>query len=322
MNNIDNFGIIKIVKTLAPDSKYLILIKLLPFHFNQTTKMKRTTVLLSIIFFSIISSCHFNQPKQPAISGSLFIIGGGSRPPELVNRMIKEAGLNEKGYVVILPMASALADSAIIWSGEQFLENGLQDVAGFNFEANQPVKTEWLDSIRNASLIFISGGDQNKFMEIVGGTEIATAISDAYTRGAMIAGTSAGAAVMSHLMITGNELRNPEYTSTFKTIESNNLELSNGLGFIQSAIIDQHFIWRSRHNRLLTAVIENPEMMGIGIDESTAILVKGNMAEVVGSSQVVVFSNPERSFTENNGKIGARNIRLDIYLPGEIFALN
>lgn len=283
--------------------------------------MKRTTVLLSI-FMLVISSCQLNTPKEQAISGSLFIIGGGSRPPELINRMIEESGLHEGGYVVILPMASGVPDSAIIWSGEQFFEYGVSNVAGFNFEANQPIKKEWLDSLRNASLIYISGGDQNKFMEIVAGTEITTAISEAYTNGAMIAGTSAGAAVMSQLMITGNELRNPDYTSTFKSIESKNLELSNGLGFIKSAIIDQHFIWRSRHNRLLTAVIENPEMIGIGIDESTAILVKGNQAEVVGSAQVMVFKNPDQSIQEFNGKLGARNIRLDIYLPGEKFAID
>jgi cyanophycinase len=283
--------------------------------------MKRTTVLYSIFIF-IISSCQFNQSKAPEVSGSLFIIGGGSRPSELISRMIEETGLHEKGYVVILPMASTEADSAIIWSGEQFFENSIKNVTGFNFQASQLLNEAWLDSIRNASLIYISGGDQNKFMEIVGGTEIETALWDAYTKGAMIAGTSAGAAVMSHFMITGNELRNPEYTSTFRTIESKNLELANGLGFIQSAIIDQHFIWRSRHNRLLTAVIENPEMTGIGIDESTAILVKGKQAEVVGSAQVMVFKNPDKTALEINGKLGARNIRLDIYLPGEKFTID
>jgi cyanophycinase len=289
---------------------------------KQVTQMKRTNFLLSIITIIILSSCHFNQPKEPTVAGSLFIIGGGSRPAELVKRMIEEAGLPEKGYVVILPMASSVPDSAILWSGEQFYEHGVQNVAGFNFKHNEPAKEAWLDSLRNASLIYISGGDQNKFMEIAGGTEIAAAISDAYTSGALVAGTSAGAAVMSRLMITGNELRNPEYTSTFRSIESKNLELSNGLGFIKSAIIDQHFIWRSRHNRLFTAVIENPEMMGIGIDESTAILVKGNQAEVVGSAQVMVFKNPDKSIHEFDGKLGARNIRIDIYLPGDKFALN
>lgn len=88
---------------------------------------------------------------------------------------------------------------------------------------------------------------------------------------------------------------------------------------INTAVIDQHFIQRSRHNRLITAVIENPELAGIGIDESTAILVKGNEAEVIGDAQVMVFTNPEKSYNKQKSKLGAQNLKINIYLPGEKF---
>lgn len=282
-------------------------------------------LFLAFMIALLLLSCQFDQPQGSEAAqqqaGSLFIIGGGSRPPDLISRMIDEAGLKDGGYVLILPMSSSVPDSAIIWSSVQFTEQGIANVSGINFKPGEEPRQSALDSLENARLIFISGGDQNKFMSIVGGNAIEDAIHKAFRNGSMIAGTSAGAAVMSKLMITGNELRNPEYTATFRTIQSENLELSSGLGLIEDAIIDQHFIWRSRHNRLLTAIIEHPEKMGIGIDESTAILVRGNKAEVVGLAQVMVYTNPDSSFKEHQDRLGARNLRTDIYLPGESFII-
>ncbi len=257
--------------------------------------------------------------KNDTPKGSLFIIGGGSRPPALVARMVDEAGLHDGGYAVILPMSSSLPDSAIIWSGEQFFAQGIENVTGFNFLPGEPPRQEWVDSLKHASLIYISGGDQSRFMEIVYNTPIMDAIFEAYNNGAMIAGTSAGAAVMSEKMITGNELRHPEYRATFPIIESENLELATGLGLLTTAIIDQHFVWRSRHNRLITAVLEHPHLPGIGIDESTAILVRRNKAEVVGDAQVIVFRNPQQSVNHYNDKLGGTGLRLDVFLPGDTF---
>ncbi len=285
--------------------------------------MYRSLYLLAVLLG--LFSC---SPKSPELSennnqkGSLFIIGGGNRPPQLVKRMLDESGLNKGGYAVILPMASSIPDSVIIWLTQQFVENGASQVAGINFQSGEVISASKTDSVRNAKLIFISGGDQNRFMEIVGGTAIEQSIREAWEKGAMIAGTSAGAAVMSQFMITGNELRNHEYNETFQTIESDNLELNRGLGFINKSIIDQHFVIRSRYNRLLTAIVEKPDQWGIGIDESTALLVRGNTAEVIGDSQVLVFRNPYKSRFDFNTKLGARNLRIDIYLPGEKFKLN
>lgn len=281
--------------------------------------------LLIIVSVFSLASCKLSdnteKEQDNEIKGSLFIIGGGSRPDHLVNRMIDEANLRNEGYAVILPMSSSVADSAIIWASEQFYRNRIENVTGFNFLPGGDRPLHWIDSIKNASLIYISGGDQNRFMAIAGENEIEEAIHHAYKNGAVIAGTSAGAAVMSELMITGDELRYPDYTSTFRTIESDNIKIGRGLGLVNTAIIDQHFVYRSRHNRLFTAVIEYPDQMGIGIDESTALLIKGNEAEVVGESQVMVFKNPDNSYKEKNIKLGALNLQVDIYLPGEKFPM-
>ena len=259
--------------------------------------------------------------QAQAVKGKLIIIGGGSRPDDLVERIIAESGLKTGGYCVILPMSSEDPDSSVYYASQQFLERGIKNLFGFNFKKDQPIKASWIDSIRMANLIYITGGDQTRFMGIAEGTEIVTAIHDAYKRGAVVSGTSAGAAVMSKLMITGNELKKKEYAATFETIESNNIEIKTGLGLLTTTIIDQHFLIRSRHNRLLTAIIEHPEMTGIGIDESTAILVNGKNVEVLGASQVLVYKNPAKSRVIKNEKLGARKITVDVYLPGEKFIL-
>lgn len=253
--------------------------------------------------------------------GKLFIIGGGDRPPAMVDRMIEEAGLREAGYAVVLPMSSSEPDSAIIWSSEAFIERGLP-VVGFNFVSGEAPSQARLDSLRRAALIYISGGDQARFMGVVEGTPIAEAIREAYRNGSVIAGTSAGAAVMSAQMLTGDQRRHPEYTSTYEVLEADNMDLAPGLGLLDGALVDQHFVARSRHNRLLTAVIELPELLGIGIDESTAILVEGGRAEVVGEAQVLVFRNPDGSVRRQGIKLGATGLRVDVYLPGESFRLD
>lgn len=253
--------------------------------------------------------------------GSLMIIGGGYRPPELVDRMISESGIKAGGYVLILPMASTEQDSAIWYAQQQFNSRGLMAVVGMQVKSGEPVSKQRLDSIRAARLIYLTGGDQLQLMNTINGTGIGDAIETAYTRGAMIAGTSAGAAAMSKIMITGNEKKTNQYSETFQCIEADNIELSTGLGLISGAIIDQHFIKRSRYNRLLTVVLENPGVIGIGIDEATAILVKDKKAEVIGISQVIVFKNKQQKPTRAADKLGARNIEVSIYLPGENFVI-
>ncbi len=280
--------------------------------------MKRKHILLALLLPLMACQGPSERAGEEA-TGALFIIGGGSRPAEMIDRLITEAALWEAGYGVILPMSSAVPDSAIIWASEQFLEQGMDRITGFNFLPGEPIREEWVDSLRGAHMIYISGGDQSRFMDIVYGTPIMEAIHEAYQGGAVIAGTSAGAAVMSEKMITGDELRYPEYRPTFPVIESENLDLARGLGLLRTAIIDQHFVWRSRHNRLITAVLEHPDLPGIGIDESTAILVRGNTAEVVGVSQVLVFRNPRGSRSSHQEKMGGTGLTLDIYLPGDRF---
>lgn len=285
-------------------------------------KKQKNIRLIAFLILNVAFCTTLTFSQQINSKGKLFIIGGGSRPSSMVDRIIKESGLDKGGYGIVLPMSSAEPDSAVYYAKGQFTKLGIDNLYGLQFHKDEKLTKTKLDSIRNAKLIYISGGDQNRFMEVVEGTDIEKAIHEAYQNGSLVGGTSAGAAVMSKIMITGNELKHPEYNSTFRNIESENIETKTGLGLITNVIIDQHFVKRSRYNRLLTAIIEFPDMIGIGIDESTAILVMGNTIEVVGESQVVVIKNTQKTSKKHNDKLGAKNILMDIYLPGEIFTLN
>lgn len=280
----------------------------------------RLAIVLSLIIF-ITTACNKTKETSSRVKGKLFIIGGGKRPAGLIDRMVQESGVKNGGYVIILPMASEEPDSAAWYAAQQFLERGIEKVYSFNFVSKQTDDSARLDSVKNARLIYIPGGDQNKFMAIAEGSPLFPALHLAYRNGATIAGTSAGAAVMSRKMITGNEKKYPQYTGDYRSIESDNIEIGSGLGFLSNSIVDQHFIKRMRMNRLIAVAIENPDNTLVGIDESTAILVQNDSAEVIGSNQVIVL-NGNHSKKIQNGLLGAKNLNLSIFLPGEKFKLN
>ena len=258
-----------------------------------------------------------NSPK-----GSLLIIGGGSRPDSMIDRMIVETGIQDSDYAVVLTMSGFDPDTSAFYGERQFRDAGVSNIRSYDFERRQSFSQAASDSLRNASLIYITGGSQSRFMDSITQTPaIAEALKNAYQDGAMISGTSAGAAVMSKIMITGDQNNYPDYTSTYYNLEKNNMITAEGLGLITNIIIDQHFVKRARNNRLLTAIMEYPNHTGIGIDESTAILVKEGKAEVIGDSQVLVYNNTGQVTSTYEKKIGGKNLRLDIYLPGETFVL-
>lgn len=276
------------------------------------SKVKGWILLAALVW--LVPQCATDEAPQ----GTLVIIGGGERPDVINERIIQESGLREGGYGVVLPMSSA-SDSAVYWAAEPFQKLGVSNLFGLRFRKGEEPSRTGLDSLKAAKLIYITGGDQSRFMDVVEGTVIKAVIQDAYRNGTVVAGTSAGAAVMCANMTTGNQLRDTTYTSTFKVIESNNLEIKPGLGLVTGVLLDQHFLIRSRHNRLITGVIDFPDHMGIGIDESTAVVVKRNKAEVIGNAQVLTYSNPSGSRREQGIKLGASGLQLSIYLPGDTF---
>ena len=284
---------------------------------------------ITIILLVLLNACGSKQDDQKSLSndligsyasitlpgakGSLFIIGGGSRSLSLMSGMVDRLSTLDD-LVIVLPMASGEPDTSMFYGKKPLVALGCTNVHGMNL---QPGKfgTAQLDSIRSAGGIYLCGGDQSRFMEIAQG-EIQEAIQEAFRQGAVIAGTSAGAAMMSNVMITGEQLLEPEYESTYKRLYENNAIYSEGLGLIQGAIIDQHFVERSRYNRAFTALYDHPGMPVFGISESTALIVEPQGMSVEGEGQVVVFY-PSKGRVDSTGQLNFRNLRLDILVHGD-----
>jgi len=189
-------------------------------------------------------------------------------------------------------------------------------------DAMNPETVRGLDS---ATGIWFPGGDQVRIMTVLDGTPTAAAIRARYTAGAVVGGTSAGAAVMSTPMITGDE-RAPggvrrDTTQSFITIARQDVVVTNGLGLLENAIVDQHFLRRKRSNRLVSVVLEHPSMLAIGIDESTALVVEpGKPWSIIGESAALVYDARRATVTSPSAPVlGATEVRMHVLPAGSTF---
>ncbi len=258
-----------------------------------------------------------NSEQSVEHEGVLFIIGGGSRGDELVKNMTETVDFAPEDYVVVLTMANGNPERSFEGIKNQLEMHLNNPIVHYNFAKGEEVATAQIDSLAAAKLIYISGGQQVRFMDVVSETPIFDAIHRAYRQGACIAGSSAGAAVMSELMITGDQLRDTAYNATFDKLLTDNIAFAPGLGLLTDAIIDQHFIKRSRYNRMISAAVAHPDKSVIGIDESTAIIVRGNQFSVVGESQVIVASAPQNPRSSPEGLIAFDDLSFKVLLPGD-----
>jgi len=184
-------------------------------------------------------------------------------------------------------------------------------------EATSESKLRILD---DATGVFFTGGDQMKITSQIGDTLIFRRLKEIYEEGGLIAGTSAGAAVMSETMlVTGGD--------EDSHVIGGSLRMAPGLGLISDVIIDQHFMERGRLGRLLGAVAQNPKNLGIGIDEQTAIVVeRGNGFYVLGSGAVYVIDGSEVTYSniaeeDLNKTLSIYNVRMHMLSQGDRFDL-
>ncbi len=258
-------------------------------------------------------------------AGSLFIVGGGPRPDDLMAPFMEMAGGAGGARVLVLPMSSGSPEEAGEYLVSEFQRLGAAaewqilgaDAGGAAGAVDAAVDAESL--FDGFTAIWISGGDQNRFMRAVAGTPIVDAIRDFYERGGVVGGTSAGAAVMSPIMITGEELRpggDRPTDAPWTTIMPDNVVTVAGLGLLPGAVVDQHFLRRRRSNRLMSVVLEHPELVGVGIDESTAVVVApGGEWRVIGRGKVMIV-DARRARMDPAGS-SARDVRLHLLSDGD-----
>src|SRR3954471_19695302 len=251
--------------------------------------------------------------------GTLIIIGGGEdkRGERVILREV--ARRLDGGKLVIATIASqdpgAYFDEYKRVFGELGVRETLELYVDDRGEALDPEKLRAFD---NAAGVFFSGGDQLRISSQIGDTPVEQRVREIHDRGGLIAGTSAGASVMSDTMLVKG--------TSGESYRIGDLHMAPGLGLIRDVIIDQQFAERGLIVRLLGAVAHNPRVLGIGIDEDTAILVEGQTFKVVGSGAVYVvdgtgITHSNIAEAQSDCALSMYDVRLHVLSQGDEFEL-
>jgi cyanophycinase len=256
------------------------------------------------------------------VRGYVIPIGGAEERTgsmRVLKRFLKLCG-GRKARIVIIPTASSLPDTGDRYI-EIFIKIGVVNAVSLPItERADADRAEYIEQLDNATGIFITGGNQLRLSTILGGTEVAKKIRRLNAAGVHVAGTSAGAAIMPEHMIAGGSMG--------LSPQADGVNLAPGLGLTNALIIDQHFSQRDRLGRLLTAVSYNPFMMGVGIDEDTAIFIAPNQVfEVVGSGSVTIIDPEHLSYSsmdraKKNESLSLHDMKLHILSKGCTFDIH
>lgn len=258
--------------------------------------------------------------KKPGF-GSLLIIGGHEdKTGEKVILRFLTKKIGKSAKIVVVTIASGLPEEQFDDYQRAFRGLGIRHVHHLGLESREEAKQDSKVAIlRGADAVFFSGGDQLKITSQLGDTPIFTRIHEIYAAGGLIAGTSAGASVMTETMLVSGG------GSESQRIDSA-LKLAPGFGLLPGVIIDQHFAERGRISRLLSAVAQNPRILGIGIDEDSAIYVQRGRFQVVGTNAVYIIDGSKISFTNiteshPDNPVGVYGIRLHVMNQADTFDL-
>ncbi len=268
---------------------------------------------------------------EPLPKGLLMIIGGAEDKKEEMSILKKFVSFLKHDDSVLLVLTTATKQARAVGEDYRsaFEKLGLKNIHIINIDSRADANhEEYLKIIRQSEGIFFTGGDQLRITSIIGGTKAYQALKECYINGGIIAGTSAGASVMSNIMIVEGDNNEPARKCTLK--------LAPGFGFLNNTIIDQHFAQRGRIGRLLCGVAQNPDILGIGIDEDTSIIVyPEHYFEVYGTNSVTIIDgksiqSSNVSELKPNEILAITNITLHVLPDGygfhlknrEVFRLN
>lgn len=241
---------------------------------------------------------------SPPPKGTLVIAGGGKLPPSIEAAFVLAAG-GPGAHVAVLPAASEVPKDSAQDAVVRFRKLGAVPIVVAPRTRSESEAWGERPEVATCTGFWFTGGDQNRITDLIGGTALHRLIQSAYQTGAAVGGTSAGAAIMTPIMLVGTDDVSETAPGTYKTRE--------GLGFLADCIVDQHFLRRSRHNRLLSLLMDHSDLLGLGVDESTALVVKNGRAEVLGDRSVLVL-DPSGMTTEG---ASFRNLRLHLLRAGQ-----
>jgi len=227
--------------------------------------------------------------------GALVICGGGGIPDPVRDRFLELAG-GPRARILVIPTADRVADRPEVEAVlDPWKDKGVASVALFHTRSHEQANNpEFVRPLTEATGVWFGGGQQLSLTEAYLGTEVERQLNALLERGGVIGGTSAGAAVMTRVMIAKGRTR---------------AEVTEGFGFLPGVVVDQHFLKRNRLGRLLSVLTDHPDLIGLGIDERTAVVVnvRNQLLNVIGDSYVVAcVPGPE-----------GQSSRLEILRPGD-----
>lgn len=221
-------------------------------------------------------------PASAPAMGNLVIVGGAMRDPVILKRFLDLAGGPDASLVVI-PTAGAEDKYDSTWSGlQQFRDAGAKNLTVLHTRDRLVADSEeFVAPLKTARGVFFSGGRQTRLADAYLDTRTHRELEALLARGGVIGGSSAGASIQASFLVRGdtrgNEIMEGEFT--------------RGFGFLRNSAIDQHVLKRNRQFDLIPIIEKFPQLLGIGIDEDTAIVVTGDQFEVIGQSYVVVHDH-------------------------------
>lgn len=233
-----------------------------------------------------------NNHYTEELGSDILIIGGAEdklNERHILRKFVELCGGKEASILIIPVPSDFPVVTATLYKG--IFENlGLKNVSVLEATSRQEIlRVDSEKVLKDISGVFLTGGDQMRLSSILGGTNFLQSLKEAFRKGVTLGGSSAGASSMSSTMI----VRGEPAVQPLK----DSIRLCPGLGILKNIIIDQHFTERARLSRLITAVSYNPNNLGIGIDENTAIHIRKNgVLEVLGSGTVTIIDGSKISY--------------------------
>lgn len=257
--------------------------------------------------------------SEPSKPGPLIVIGGGEDREGDKAILGAVARACNGGRLVVATVASKAPEGYFAMYRKAFGELGLTDLVElYVTDRSETHDPEKLALFEGATGVFFSGGDQLRISSQISDTPIEQRVRAIWRRGGVLAGTSAGASVMSDTMLVRG--------ASAESYRIGELHMAPGLGLIRDVIIDQHFAERGRIGRLLGAVAHSPRVLGVGIDENTAIRLEGRRFDVLGAGAVYVVdgesvSRSNISEADPKSALSMHDVRLHVLAAGDAFDL-
>ena len=253
----------------------------------------------------------------------LIPIGGNedkSAGSEIFREMVALAG-GSRARIVIVPTASETPNQRALDYRELFSAFNPETIQTLHIgERSDAGSAELVKIVEETTLFMFGGGDQLRISSLIGGTPLHLALLKRYRAGGcVIAGTSAGAAVIPEVMIYQN--------NRFRVFRKGGIEMTKGLGLINDTIFDTHFVQRSRISRLVHAVATNPALLGLGIEENTGLLIEDETrATVIGTGTVIVVDGSDIEinhigYVKNRNPFALTNVRYSVLTGGVVYDL-